>query len=408
MHEKPIYQICSKNNINKKSKKWRCNSCKENFALLRNYLRHKYYCHNDESVVHICDNCNKVLTSVAMVNIHMCTSVTSWNCKRCYLNFSNGISLTQHNMNYHLETVGPHVCEICKLNFLTTYMLKRHISTHSINDYNNLNNYVDSSISTENCLPYILNNINASTEFVIKETQLIVDKAVCYTNTNIENSEELNELNTTLSEMYITSNIPCNSGEILQCKLCNIFCTTKIQMKLHLENCHNLNIDICQICNELYFADELTKHLICHHIVFDNLLFRENDINIQVTYRQIAAQNNLTKMLGLKRLLSLFEYQRFDDVPQNKGFNCIICSKQFTSIQCYKIHYLQYHDMICLLCNMEFKYNFQAFEHKTKIHTSIDLYLWVVQNLTLAILQLNKYGSTIEEVILKYSETRIY
>ncbi|CAD1473573.1 unnamed protein product, partial [Heterotrigona itama] len=53
-------------NTDKKNRKWRCNACKENFALLRNYLRHKYYCHNDESVVHICDNCNKILTSVAM------------------------------------------------------------------------------------------------------------------------------------------------------------------------------------------------------------------------------------------------------------------------------------------------------------------------------------------------------
>ncbi|CAK9795920.1 Zinc finger protein 574 [Anthophora quadrimaculata] len=408
IHEKPIYRICNGNNINKRSKKWRCNSCKENFALLRNYLRHKYYYHNDESVVHICDNCNKVLTSVAMVNIHMCTNVTSWNCKRCYLSFSNSLSLTQHNMNYHLETIGPHVCKICKLSFLTVYMLERHISTHSVNGYHKLNNHVESSISTKNYLPYILlNNRSASTEFITNEEEPIVNETASCTNTDIENSKELNELNGMLSDMCITSSMPCNGTEIFQCKLCYTWCITKIQMKLHLEKWHNSKIDICQICNELYFVNELTKHLICHHIVSDNLFLRENNINLQVTYRQIAFQNNLIKILGLKRLLSLYEYQRFDDIAQNKCFNCIICSKQLTSIQCYKIHYLQHHDVICLLCNVEFKDNFQAFEHKTKIHTSIDLYLWVVQNLTLAILQLNEHGSTIEEMVLKYSEIRI-
>ena len=118
-------------NTDKKNRKWRCNPCKENFALLRNYLRHKYYCHNDESVVHICDNCNKILTSVAMVNIHTCANVTSWICKRCNLNFSSGVCLTKHNMNCHLEKVGPHICKICKLSFLTVYMLTKHEVTHS-------------------------------------------------------------------------------------------------------------------------------------------------------------------------------------------------------------------------------------------------------------------------------------
>ncbi|KAK9298582.1 hypothetical protein QLX08_008166 [Tetragonisca angustula] len=127
--KKGVYQTF--NADKKKNRKWRCSPCKENFALLRNYLRHKYYCHNDESVVHICDNCNKILTSVAMVNIHMCTNVISWICKRCNFNFSSSVSLTKHNMNCHLEKVGPHVCKICKLSFLTAYMLTKHEATHS-------------------------------------------------------------------------------------------------------------------------------------------------------------------------------------------------------------------------------------------------------------------------------------
>lgn len=123
--------VCQTFNTDKKNRKWRCSPCKENFALLRNYLRHKYYCHNDESVVHICDNCNKILTSVAMVNIHTCTNVISWICKRCNCNFSSGVSLTKHNMKCHLEKVGPHICKICKLSFLTAYMLTKHEATHS-------------------------------------------------------------------------------------------------------------------------------------------------------------------------------------------------------------------------------------------------------------------------------------
>ncbi|CAL7944154.1 unnamed protein product [Xylocopa violacea] len=399
-----IYQIFNKNNTDKKRKKWRCGPCKENFALLRNYLRHKYYCHNDESVVHLCDNCNKILTSVAMVNIHMCTNVTSWNCKRCNLNFCNGISLTQHNMDNHWETVGPHACEICKVNFLTTYMLKRHKTVHSINNSNNsLNSFTNASEFIRDHLSHISSNTNVNNEFSEEKIEPINDKVVSCVNKNLKIFNALDELNKTFSEMYITSNMPYNDEEMFKCKHCNILCTTELEMKIHLDGCHK--VEMCQICNKLHFTNELIKHIIHHHMVSDNLCFEED--NIQTVYETINFQNDILKFLGLKRLLSLYEYQRFDNMLGYNGFECIICSEQFFSIQCYKIHYLRYHDTICLLCNIGFENNFEAFEHKIKIHKSTDEYLWIVHKLILAILQLNKHGCTIEEVILKYSETRI-
>lgn len=404
VHEQTIYQVPNKN-INKKNRKWRCSPCKENFALLRNYLRHKYYCHNDESVIHICDNCNKILTSVAMVNIHICTNVTSWNCKRCNLNFSNAISLTQHNMNTHLETIGPHKCKICKSSFLTLHMLIRHETIHSMNNdsSNNLGNFIDFSASAKESLSHTVHNVNVNTEFSEKKSQLSDNKDI-FAIHNDTFLKQLDKLNGKLSKLNITSNILYNNEKILDCKNCNVSCVTTLQMKLHLKKWHKWNK--CEICNNLYLTYELTKHLIFHHIVFD-LCYKKNNINIQSTHENINFQNDIIEILGMKRLLSLYEYERFSNI-KSKYFNCIICSKQFSNIEYYKIHYLKYHDTICLLCNIEFKYNFEAFEHKIKIHKNVDLYLWVVQILLLAILQLNKYGKTIEEVILKCSESRIY
>lgn len=404
IHEKTTYQIPNKN-INKKNRKWRCSPCKENFALLRNYLRHKYYCHNDESVIHICDNCNKILTSVAMVNIHICTNVTSWNCKRCNLNFPNAISLTQHNMNTHLETIGPHKCKICKSSFLTSHMLIKHETIHSMNNdsSNNLGNFIDFSASVKNSLSHTVHNVNINTEFSEKESQSLDNKDI-FAIHNDTFLQQLDKLNGKLSKLNITSNILYNNEKVLHCKNCNISCVTTLQMKLHLKKWHKWNK--CEICNNLYLTYELTKHLIFHHIVFD-LCYKKNNINIQSTHENINFQNDIIEILGMKRLVSLYEYERFSNI-KNKYFNCIICSKQFSNIEYYKIHYLKYHDTICLLCNIEFNYNFEAFEHKIKIHKNVDLYLWVVQILLLAILQLNKYGKTIEEVILKCSESRIY
>lgn len=409
VHEKTIYQIPNKNNIKIRNRKWRCSPCKENFALLRNYLRHKYYCHNDESVIHICDNCNKILTSVAMVNIHVCTNVTSWNCKRCNLNFSNAISLTQHNINTHLETIGPHKCKICKSSFLTLHMLIKHETIHSMNNdsSNNLDNFIDFSASVKDFSSHnvnVVNNVNVNTEFNEKELQLSDNKNIFAMCNDIIFLKKLDKLNEKLSKLNITSNILYNNEKILNCKNCNISCFTILKMKQHLKKWHQWNK--CEICNNLYLTYELTKHLISHHIVFD-LCYKKNNINIQSIHENIDFQNDIIEILGMKRLLSLYEYERFSNI-ESKYFNCIICSKQFSNIQYYKIHYLKYHDTICLLCNIEFKYNFEAFEHKTKIHKNVDLYLWVVQILLLAILQLNKYGKTIEEVILKCSESRIY
>lgn len=406
-----ISNILSNRSTTERSRKWRCNPCKENFALIRNYLRHKYYCHNDESVVHICDNCNKVLTSVAMVNIHICTNVTSWNCQRCDLSFTNGISLTQHNVSCHFEIPGPHVCDVCNLSFLTMYMLERHNLVHSmIGDSSDVNNSTD--LSVESNIPHSLSDTNSPDIRLPEEnTQLINDKGVSYVNSNTKNLNGTSETVKLPLDTCINSNVislPCDDDELFKCKLCNIICLTKTQMKFHLEKWHSIEVEICKVCNDLYTTDEITKHLISRHIVLDDSDFKEDNINIRMKYERMEDfQNDIARILGLNRLLSLYEYQRFDNIPENKCFNCVTCLKEFSSVQSYKIHYLKCHDEICLLCNIKFKHNFQAFEHKIKIHISVDSYLWVTEKIIAATLEFNEHGNTMEDVILRCSEIRM-
>lgn len=406
IHEKAISKVVSKNSATERNRKWRCNDCKENFALIRNYLRHKYYYHNDESVVHVCGNCNKVLTSVAMVNIHICTNVNSWNCKRCNSTFTNGISLTQHNVNHHFETAGPHVCDLCKLNFLTMYMLQRHKFTHTAIDNNsNATDSVDLSIKDN--LPHSLKS--SETEHPRTETEPVNDKDMTCINKNAKDLNETSGAVKVPSETNTISNVislPCDEDELFKCKLCNIICFTKIQMKVHFEKWHNIKVEMCQLCNDLYILDELTKHLISRHIILDDSDLKENNINGRTCDRMKDLQKDIVRILGLKRLLSLYEYQRFDNVPKNKCFNCVTCVKEFSDVQSYKIHYLKYHDAICLLCNIKFKHSYHAFVHKIKIHTSVDVYLWLIQKIIAAILQFHKHGSTMEDIILQYSNRK--
>ena len=156
------------------------------------------------------------------------------------------------------------------------------------------------------------------------------DEAIPYRNENVE-IKELDELNEKFSKMHITSNIPHNDKNILHC---DTLCATAPQ--LHLEK-----REICRICNSLYFTDELIKHLISDHIVPNNMCFRENDANIEIIQENINSQNDIIEILGIQRLLSLYEYQRFDTIVENKCFSCITCPKEFSNTQQYKVHYLK-------------------------------------------------------------------
>ncbi|XP_076655037.1 uncharacterized protein LOC143360241 [Halictus rubicundus] len=421
MYENIICEMLNDCSINKQNKKWRCNLCKENFALIRNYLRHRYYIHNDVSVVHVCDNCNKVLTSVAMVNIHRCTNVTSWGCRRCNLEFINGTYLAQHNINYHFETAGPHACDVCETCFLTQYMLEKHRCLNSsTNDCNNVNNFIDASIYSQNDLPYNLNGEGNNTESdtednsdgnTIDDFEYATEngKSPRYTNevtTNLNGPAEAADI---FSNKFGSSNMSLESDieEMFKCKICDIVCLTQKEMKFHLENWHQTNAEVCELCNRLYIANELMEHLLKCHIITNDLDSTGNNTDAQLNYNRAEDfQQNVVDLLGLKRLITLYEYQRFNDLKSN-CFNCVVCLMQFLSTQSYRLHCLKFHDTVCLLCNIEFKHQYQAFEHKIKIHVSVNSYLWVVEKLISSILQLNENGSTLENVILQYSERRI-
>ncbi|XP_078036233.1 uncharacterized protein LOC144469641 [Augochlora pura] len=414
IYENIMCKMLNDCSINKR-KQWHCNLCKKNFLSHKSYACHRYYIHKDVSVIHVCDNCNKVLTSVRMVNIHICTGrkITSWNCKRCNQNFINGIRLMQHNVSYHFETAGPYTCNSCELSFLTKYMLEKHVPVHSlINSCNNVNNFIDASVSSQNNLLHNLSTTSSNAESDISNYFGNDDDHATENNISTTSyTKHLNESTETddiFTNKFISS-LESNTEETFKCKECDIMCHTKKEMKFHLQELHDIDVDVCELCNHLYVANELLKHLINFHIVTCDFDLRKNNTNVQLMYNRVEdLQQNIVKLLGLRRLITLYEYQRFNNTTKGDCFNCATCVTKFTSTQSYKIHYLKCHDTTCLICNIEFKHQYQAFEHKIKIHASAESCLWLIEKLTAIILQCNKNGSSLDDVIVQYSKKRIH
>ncbi|CAD6209023.1 GSCOCG00003670001-RA-CDS [Cotesia congregata] len=107
--------------------KWQCVHCKLSFKIFRAFSNHLFFEHNDESLIHICENCHEILTNLDQINKHLCVNVTSWTCKLCDLKFQSGFEFRNHNTQKHYELFEPSVCLACGKKFLTHYMLMRHV-----------------------------------------------------------------------------------------------------------------------------------------------------------------------------------------------------------------------------------------------------------------------------------------
>ncbi|XP_074105487.1 uncharacterized protein LOC141531520 isoform X1 [Cotesia typhae] len=107
--------------------KWQCVHCKLSFKIFRAFSNHLFFEHNDESLIHICENCHEILTNLDQINKHLCVNVTSWTCKLCDLQFKSGFEFRNHNTQNHYELFEPSVCLACGKKFLTHYMLMRHM-----------------------------------------------------------------------------------------------------------------------------------------------------------------------------------------------------------------------------------------------------------------------------------------
>ncbi|XP_044574487.1 uncharacterized protein LOC123258496 isoform X2 [Cotesia glomerata] len=107
--------------------KWQCVHCKLSFKIFRAFSNHLFFEHNDESLIHICENCHEILTNLDQINKHLCVNVTSWTCKLCDLKFESGFEFRNHNTQKHYELFEPSVCLACGKKFLTHYMLMRHM-----------------------------------------------------------------------------------------------------------------------------------------------------------------------------------------------------------------------------------------------------------------------------------------
>ncbi|XP_057337916.1 uncharacterized protein LOC130675990 [Microplitis mediator] len=106
--------------------KWQCLHCKLSFKIFRAYSNHLFFEHNDESLVHICENCDEIITSIDKVNKHICVNVSSWTCKLCDESFATSIDFRAHNTKTHFEVAEPNLCLGCGKKFLTHYMVLRH------------------------------------------------------------------------------------------------------------------------------------------------------------------------------------------------------------------------------------------------------------------------------------------
>ncbi|XP_008550259.1 uncharacterized protein LOC103573125 [Microplitis demolitor] len=106
--------------------KWQCLHCKLSFKIFRAYSNHLFFEHNDESLVHICENCDEILTSIDKVNRHICVNVSSWSCKLCEEKFATSMEFRAHNTKKHFEVAEPNLCLGCGKKFLTHYMVLRH------------------------------------------------------------------------------------------------------------------------------------------------------------------------------------------------------------------------------------------------------------------------------------------
>lgn len=375
---------------------WLCDICNQSFTLLQKYLLHRFYTHNDQSLVHVCENCDKVLTSVAMVNVHLCENVTSWSCRPCNKNFSNSIVLRAHNTEAHLEMIGPHTCDTCKMEFLTVSMLNRHKNTEH------------SSVVSSSCERISPTKNVSSNEYRFKYVEKslksqIQEKTIPKT----KSQQALEVLLESMVDSHKSNHDPQNDQiqsetktKKFPCSLCKQICQTKVGLKIHLTRRHQTTAEVCHICCKVCICEKMIHHIINEHIVYA----KSNEIESATADQSDTAEqyeDRIDEILGMKRLLSLCEYEVFNDEPRGKCLSCPLCPQLFATSRFFKIHHLWSHDTLCVMCDVEFKSSQEAAEHKARCHGSVGSYMWIAEKLVKAVIRTKKYGENIRNVIFE-------
>ncbi|XP_011305799.1 zinc finger protein 423 [Fopius arisanus] len=299
-----------------------CPECLKPFRSQNILLTHKYLVHRDDSGIHICDNCCKILTSISMVNNHLCITATSFTCRGCNQVFKSSEELLFHNQKNHLEDSGTHACPACQKNFLTKSMMNRHI--------------------LENC------DVQGSDDGE---------------NNNNDRDADRNWMDDVKSH---------------RCDVCQSLWETSDELIQHLETIHDLKS--CRLCSRWVHSHQILNHVMSH------VLDREEDGgkgggtggDIKDGTRRFIAE------YSKDFVTSVLQYSRYR-LEESGGVLCSQCQQRFDNSHTYKCHYVETHDLFCVLCNRRFGDVLEAFEHKNSVHQSAEIYMWVADKILLAL-----------------------
>ena len=327
-------------NVNK------CNQCGEVYVQITSYFQHRYDIHGDDSLVHVCENCSKVLVTVSMVNSHLCTNVNTFSCKDCGIKFINSLALKEHNTMAHFESLGPHVCCICKKCFLTNRMLQKHkLVIHSE-----------------------------------KNDESRLDRIG-----QVENLEKVEIKTVDCSKIERTKKRKIDS---LICPVCKFVLQSIKHLKAHLMVNHSRATDLCLLCNKLFAFGKGIRHLLDFHIVPTCSQNKDYELSWEGDLKKDVKE--AIEVLGEKRLLEIDRYDDFTTLSDSGSFQCRLCPMIFSAIRVYRTHYLQRHDESCALCNQNFKSNKDFTQHVEDVHNSLKHYLWFMDTVISTIKQTEK------------------
>lgn len=402
--------------IEKRNHDWRCLHCSQRFKLLQSYIRHRYFVHNDESMVHICENCCKILTSVTLVNIHVCLNVSYWECKACDKTFSNGMALRLHNNDKHMETPGPHICNICEKRFLTKFMLSKHEELGNCHFTVTTPEPFNSIINISHERKRNLSELNYGTTVALKKPKKEY--------LNIEDMSNIRVLQEDVIVREVTGNIDpqvqeennlsieltksTNEDEIYQCSLCRLYFMSKIGLKAHLNRAHTSAVEICQLCYKMFSTGALVRHMLDHHLSRDSnkqtqlISVKQEDPLATEEHDLEKDTEELIEIIGKDQLYGLCEYHRITEQTNLLDDSCCPdCPLKFDSCAKYRRHHVQMHDKLCALCHEKFESGQEAAKHKTVVHGSIACYVWFAYKVVAAIEDTRTFAEMAKKMVVE-------
>ncbi|XP_033224602.1 uncharacterized protein LOC117177788 [Belonocnema kinseyi] len=348
-----------------------CSQCGERYVQVTSYFQHRYDIHGDDSLVHVCENCSKVLITVNMVNSHLCTQVDTFSCKDCGLNFVNGLALKQHNTTTHFESIGPHVCHDCKKCFLTNRMLQKHKRIlHS--DGSRTGSSYSKKEDRKRSRLHESDGSSANTTDQFENTLINVD----------DESTPRKDRTVSLVRPLINKKGKINS---LTCPVCKFVLQSIRRLQAHLMVNHSKVTDLCLLCNRLFAFGRGIRHMLDFHII--PACNKDNEYVLSWEGDPRKDVKEAIHVLGEKRLLAICSYDDYTTMTDSASFQCRHCSMTYSAVRFYRNHYVQRHDDFCALCGQSFQNNKDFTVHVENVHNSLKHYLWFTETIISTIIQ---------------------